>query len=188
LLSAGAGLAQVPPPPAGPAAKAEERPPEAIAIPEIAIRSEQVTSFLRTIEVGHEKDSSVDAIAQELPEIAASNLALLAETNNLLEQGPRKHVLEALADSWRSARASMEARNATLTARASALETDIQKLTGAREIWRRTAEEVSAIQAPATVRDRVQATIAAIDSTQRLVERRRTVLLELQAKGFASSP
>jgi small-conductance mechanosensitive channel len=183
VLSAGAALAQDPPPAAAPASRAEEKPPEAIAIPEIAIRSEQLASFLRTIEAGLEQDPAVDAIAKELPEIAASDLALLAETNSLLEQGPRQRVLEAFADSWRSARTAMEARNATLTERASALEGEIQKLKASRETWQRTADEALASKAPATVRERVQATIAAIDATQLKVERRRTVLLELQAKG-----
>jgi len=53
-LCAGAAPAQDPTPPlaAEPAAKPEERAPQAIPIPEIAIRSEQVTTLLRTIEAG----------------------------------------------------------------------------------------------------------------------------------------
>ena len=183
VILAGAALAQAPPPASPPAAKPEEQPPQAISIPEIAIRSEQVATLLRTIEGSLEKDPAVDAIAQELPELATSDLALLAETNRLLEQGPRQRVLEAIADSWRSARIAMQARNATLTERASALEIEIQTLTAARETWRRTGVEAAAAKAPEAVRERVQATIAAIDSTQRKIERRRDVLLELQARG-----
>jgi len=182
-LCAGAALAQDPQPAALPAAKPEQKAPEAISIPEIAIRSEQVTILLRTMEASLEKDPAVEAIAQELPEVARNDLSLLAETNSVLEQGPRQRVLEAFADSWRSARAAMEARNATLTERASALESDIQQLAAARETWRRTAEVASAAKAPETVRERVQETIAAIDSTQRKIERRRVILLDLQSKG-----
>ena len=183
FLSAGTALAQDPPPSAPPVAKPEQKPPEAIAIPEIAIRSEQVINLLRAIEARLEKDPTVDEIAQELPELVKGDLALLMETNNLLEQGPRQRVLEAVADSWRSARTTMEARNATLTARASALESDIETLTVVRETWRRTAEEASAAKAPDKLTERVQTTLAAIDSTQRKIERRRVSVLDLQAEG-----
>ncbi len=183
VLSAGAALAQDPPPAEAKAAKAEAPPPEVIAIPEIAIRSERVRIILSTIESSLESDPAVDAIAKELPELVAADLALLAETNSLLEQGPRQRVLEAFADSWRSARTAMELRNATLTERANALEADIQLLTETRETWRRTAAEAATAKAPESVRERVQETIAAIDSTQRKVERRREVLLDLQSKG-----
>ncbi len=153
-----------------------------IAIPEIASRSEQITGLLRTVEAGLERDPAVEAIEKQLPELAASNLALLSETNSLLEQVPRQRVLAAIADSWQAARTAMAARNVTLTERASALETDIQKLSAQREIWRRTGEEAAADKAPETVRERAQKTIEAIDSTQRKIERRRVVLLDLQAQ------
>ena len=187
LLSAGAALAQAPPPAAGPvagpAAKPEEQPPEAIAIPEIAIRAEQVTNRLREIEAGLEKDPAVDAIAQELPDLIEGNLTLLAETDSLLEQAPRQHVLNAIADSWQSARAAMAARDATLTKRANALESNIQKLEALRETWRLTSDEASAAKAPEKVRKRIDATLGAIDSTQKKIELRRVVLLDLQAEG-----
>ena len=182
LLSTGAALAQDPPAAAPPAKTPEVRQPEPIPIPEIAIRSEQVTSLLRTIEAGLERDPAVEAIALELPELVAADLALLADTDSLLEQGPRQRVLEAIADSWRSARTAMEARNATLTEAASALEVDIQKLNGQRDIWKLTARELATAKAPESLRERVQATIAAIDATQQRIERRRVVLLDLQAR------
>jgi small-conductance mechanosensitive channel len=182
LLCAGPVLAADPPPAAAPAEKPPEPQPEPIAIPEIANRSEQVTGMLRTVEAALERDPAVEAIEQELPKLSAGNLTLLSETNSLLEQGPRQRVLEAISDSWQAARTAMAARNATLTERASALETDIQKLSRQREIWRRSGEEASADKAPASVRERVQMTIEAIDSTQRKIERRRVVVLDLQAE------
>ena len=86
---------------------------------------------------------------------SSSNLALLSETNSLLEQAPRQRVLEAIADSWQAARTAMAPRNATLTERASALESDIQRLATQREIWQRTGEEALAGKAPESVRERV---------------------------------
>ncbi len=184
ILCAGAAFAQDPPPPpeAAPAANPEEKAPKPVPIPEIAIRSEQVTSLLRTIEAGLEQDPAVDAIARDLPQVVQRDLALLAETNSLLEQGPRQRVLEAIADSWHSARVAMEARNAALTERVGALESQIQRLTTSRETWRLTADEAAASKVPESVQERVQATIAAIDASQRKIEHRRAQLLELQAK------
>ena len=91
-------------------------------------------------------------------------------------------MLNAIADSWQSAQAAMAERDAILTKRARALESTVQKLEALRETWRLTSGEASAAKAPKNVNERVDATIAAIDSTQKKVERRRVVLLGLQAE------
>jgi small-conductance mechanosensitive channel len=184
LLCAGAAPAEKPAPAAEPAAEAEQpKPePEVIAIPEIAIRSEQITGLLRTVEARLGDDPAVDAIEKELPQLVSGNLALLSETNHLLEQGPRQRVLEAIVDSWQAAHTEMTARNTALTKRAKALESDIARLAGQRDVWQRTGEQAIAGKAPETVRDRVQSTLEAIDSTRRKVEGRREVVLELQAR------
>ena len=170
VFCASAALAQEPAPAAEPASKPEEeKAPQAIPIPEIAIRSEQVTTLLRTIETGLEKDpASTERRSSGMWERSA----LLAETNSLLEQSPRQRVLEAVADSWRSARIAMETRNATLTERVSALEPQIQQLAGSRETWQRTGDEAAAAKVPESVRERVQTTIAASFEPAK-VERRR---------------
>jgi len=180
VLFAGVAVAQTPAPEAPPGAKPAQKPLESIAIPEIANRSEQNASLLRAIEAGLEKDAAVDAIADGLSGPVEDDLALLGVTTDRLEQGPRRRVVDGLADSWRAMRSAIAAHNATLTERASALESDIQKLASARELWLRTVEEARAAKAPETVIDRVQSTIAAITETQRNVERRRVVVLELQ--------
>jgi small-conductance mechanosensitive channel len=183
LLCVGAAPAEEPKSGAVPAEKPPEKAaPQPIAIPEIALRSEQVASLLREVEATLEKDSAVDAIARELPGRVDADLGLLDETNRLLEQSPRQRVLEAIADSWKSARTAVEANNATLTDRASKLEVEIQQLTALRETWRLTAENAARQDAPETVRQSARETIEAIDSTQRSVERRREVLLELQSR------
>jgi small-conductance mechanosensitive channel len=180
VVSAGVAFAQSPAPEAPPAAKPEEKPLEIIAIPEIANRSEQNASLLRVIETGLETDAAVDAIAKQLSELVEADLALLDETSDRLEQGPRRQVVDALAESWRTTRSAIAARNATLTGRASALESEIQKLASQRELWLRTAEQARAAEAPGTVIERVESAIAAIATTQKKVERRRAVVLELQ--------
>ena len=68
----------------------------------------------------------------------------------------------------------------TLTARASALESDSQTLESHRALWRRTLVEARATKAPPAVIERVQATITAIAATQKKLEERRAVVLELQ--------
>ena len=182
VAAAGVALAAPPLPAAAPAPAASEgpKPPETIAIPEIATRSEQVTNLLRAIEAELGSSAPVDAIAAELATIVEDDLALASETSERLEQGPRRRVVDALADSWRTTRNDINAKNATLTQRASALETEIQKLVDQRELWQRTAEEARKADAPETTIERVQATIAAIGATQKKVEQQRAIVLELQ--------
>ena len=172
--------APAPPPEDSPAAKPEEKPLERIAIPEIAARSEQTANQLRSIEAEYEQDAAIEAIAAQLPALVERDQALVAETVERLEQGPRRRVVDALADGWRSTRGAIAARNATLTERASRLESDIQKLEQQRDLWQRTAAEALTAKAPETVLERAQATIAAIAATQKKVEARRAVVLGLQ--------
>ena len=80
VVSAGVAFAQAPEPQAEPAEKAAETPPESIAIPEIAMRSEEDASLLRAIEAGLEKDDAVDAIAEAITGLVEDDAALIAET------------------------------------------------------------------------------------------------------------
>jgi small-conductance mechanosensitive channel len=180
VLSGSVAFAQNPAPEAPPAARPAEKPIEAIAISEIANRAEQNAILLRSIEAGLEKDAAVDAIAARLSDLVEEDQAFSAQTAERLERGPRRQVVDSLADSWKATRNGIAEQGATLTQRASALELDIQKLAKQRELWQLTAEGARAAKAPDTVTERVQATIAAITGTQKTVERRRAVVLELQ--------
>lgn len=182
-LAAAAGVAaaaDAPAPAPAPSAKSEQKLPESIAIPEIATRSEQVANLLRSIEAELAKNAAVEQISGQLPALVEDDLTLAQETSERLEQGPRRRVVDALADSWRVTRGNIDAYNVTLTQRAGALEAEIQKLASQRELWQRTEQEVKAADAPETTVERVQATIAAIGATQKKVEQQRAVVLELQ--------
>jgi small-conductance mechanosensitive channel len=185
LLLAGSASSQPPQPPAAqppPAEKAEEKPPGPIPIPEIAIRSEQDTNLVRGLETGLATDAVVDAIARELPGIVDAQVTLVDDTNRMLEQGPRRRVVETLEASWQTAREQATSRNESLTKRADAVEAAIGRLARLREEWQRTAEAARESRAPQTLVERVRSTIAQIDASRKSLENRLTTILELQAR------
>ncbi len=184
-LCASVALAETPPAASSPAAEPpaaepEAKLPETIAIPDIATRAEQNASLRRTIEAEIASDNAVDAIASQLDALVAEDQGLIAETADRLEQGPRRQVVDALNEAWRRSYSQASAQSDTLTKSASALEADLQDLAKQRELWQRTVEEARAAKAPETVIERAQATVAGIAATQKEVERRRDVVLELQ--------
>jgi small-conductance mechanosensitive channel len=164
------------------AQKPAEAPPGPIPLPEIAIRSEQDTNLLRTIESGFGELPAVGAIREALPGLVDAHLSLLAETTRMLEQGARPRVVEALDESWRSARTTVAARNQTLTKQAAALDSEIQKLGRLEQQWQRTAQAAREAKAPQATIERVEATLAEIAATVKDLERRRGSILELQAR------
>jgi small-conductance mechanosensitive channel len=165
---------------APPVARPEPKPPETIAIPEIATRAEQNANLRRTIEAELAKDTLVDTIASQIAALVEDDRDLTAETTDRLELGPRRLVVDALNEAWRRNYSKISAQSATLTKSANVLEADIQELAKQRELWQRTAEAARAAKAPDTVIERAQETVAAIAATQKTVERRRDTVLELQ--------
>jgi small-conductance mechanosensitive channel len=182
LLAATAGAAKEPAGEASAVTAPAEKSPEAIPLPEISLRSEQVAAQLRRI--GRELEAAADADASErtLSTLAASDRALVERTDLTLRQGPQRRVVDALDDAWRARRGGIAKHEAAVAARAAVLEAEIQDLVRQREVWRLTAEQAGSTGAPPALKQRAESTLAAIAATQQALERRRASLLDLQAR------
>jgi len=166
-------------PAATPSAPAE---PPTIAVPDIASRAEELSTFLRQVETGLAPSPQLKAIEDDLPDLSERDADLLADLDRTLEQGPQLHVLQALISSWTRTRNDIAASNTLLTDQAKRLEDMVGELSRRRELWRRTQEEARASGAPAPVLDRVQEALAAISATQKSVDKRRAEILAMQDK------
>jgi small-conductance mechanosensitive channel len=156
--------------------------PPTIAVPDIASRAEELSTFLRQVETGLAPSPQLKAIEDDLPELSERDADLLADLDRTLEQGPQLHVLQALISLWTRTRNDIAASNALLTDQAKRLEDLVGELSRRRELWRRTQDEARASGAPAPVLDRVQETLAAIYATQKSVDKRRAEILAMQDK------
>jgi small-conductance mechanosensitive channel len=155
-------------------------PPPTIPVAEVFARAENLIGQLRTIEGRLAPDPEVQAISADLPAWSERVRRGLAETDQILAQGAPLQTLDQLATSWQARRDALAARNAVLARRALQLESDLEVLTAARDLWTRSAKEARARAAPAPVLTRIRDTLRAIEATRRRVEEERARILALQ--------
>ena len=106
-------------PPATPSAPAEL--PPTIAVPDIASRAEDLSTFLRGVEAGLAPSPQLKAIEDNIPDLSDRDAEQLADLDRILEQGPQLHVVEALLHSWARTRSDIATSNSLLTAQAKRL-------------------------------------------------------------------
>ena len=166
--------------PATPGAPAEL--PPTIAVPDIATRAEELSTYLRSVEAGLAPSPQIKAIEESIPDLSDRDAEQLADMDRTLEQGPQLHVLEALLRTWARTRSDIATSNNLLTDQAKRLEDLVGELGKRRDLWRRTQEDARASAAPDPVLGRVQESLAAISATQKSVDKRRAEILAMQDK------
>jgi small-conductance mechanosensitive channel len=150
-----------------------------IPVPEIAQRAEQVAVLVRTAE-----QSPEDAEVQEIEsQFAAADDWIgrrVVGTAQTLESVPSASALATLTDLWRVMRSRLVAWSNTLTTRATRLEQQVEQVESMRATWSATREAAVQSAAPASVVDRVDATLQGISAARTRVGGRLTHVLGLQ--------
>ena len=150
-----------------------------IPVPEIAQRAEQVAVLVRTAE-----QSSEDAEVQEIESrLAAADDWILRRgvgTTQTLGSLPSANALANLTDLWRVMRSRLVAWSDTLTTRATRLEQQAAQVESMRATWSATREAVTQSAAPASVVDRVDATLGGISAARTRAGGRLAHVLGLQ--------
>jgi potassium-dependent mechanosensitive channel len=150
-----------------------------IPVPEIAQRAEQVAPALRSIDqIAAGPD--VQQIEAQLPVADAWIRERLVGTTQTLASSPSANGLATLTDSWRVMRGRLAGWNDVLTRRATQLQQAAAQLEAMRATW--SASRATAVEshAPATVIERVDATLGAIATAQRSVGERLAHILGVQ--------
>ena len=150
-----------------------------IPVPEIAQRAEQVAILVRTAE-----QSPADVEVQDIEsQLAAADDWIrrrVVGTTQTLGSLPSANALANLTDLWRVMRSRLIAWNKTLTTRATLLEQQVEQVEGMRATWLATREAVAQSAAPASVVDRVDATLQGISAARTRVDGRLAHVLGLQ--------
>ena len=150
-----------------------------IPVPEIAQRAEQVAVLVRTAE-----QSPEDAEVQEIEsQFAAADDWIgrrVVGTAQTLESVPSASALATLTDLWRVMRSRLLAWSNTLTTRATRLEQQVEQVESMRATWSATREAAVQSAAPASVVDRVDATLQGISAARTRVGGRLAHVLGLQ--------
>ncbi len=155
-----------------------------VPIPEIVARSQEVSAALRAMEAGLDSDTSIALAGERLPALAREIDARAGETSRILGAQPSLETLRKIEADWLALNASLPAWKRDLQARATRLETDLERLASFVATWEQTLESAKSSGVPQEILDRVEATIALIRRTRERVERRRAHVLTLQSRVF----
>jgi potassium-dependent mechanosensitive channel len=177
--SAPAGLQPTGPAQATQQAQSVVLPIAPIPIPEIAQRAEQVAILLRTAERSPE-DAEVQKIESQLAAADDWISRRVGSTTQTLGSLPSENALANLTDLWRVTRSRLVAWSETLTTRATRLEQQVQQVESMRASWSATREAVVQSSAPASVVDRVDATLERISAVRTRAGGRLAHVLGLQ--------
>jgi len=156
-------------------------PTTPIAVPEVAQRAEQVAILLRAAEQ-NAADADVDEIATQLAAAGDWIHRHLVGTLQTLASLPSAHALVNLTDLWQVMRSRLVAWSDTLTQRATLLEQQVARLETMRATWSATRQDALRSAPPASVVERIDATLAAIGAARASVEGRLAHVLGLQDK------
>ncbi len=165
-----------------PVASRAAEAPAPISVGEVASRAEETAAFLRTLEAQLPPSPAVARIESELPGLSARLAERSGGTRDSLASRPGLGTLDALADSWESSRLILAAWRETLTTRGVGLDQQRERLGQLRETWRRTRASVRASRSPASVGERIDATLSSLESAQARLETQRTATLVLQER------
>jgi potassium efflux system protein len=154
--------------------------PFVIPVPEVATRAEETGARLRAIEESLQPAEDVQRIDRESAAHSDRIQARFNEHVAALEAGPALRALMQMTATWQAERNTLSAWSQSITGYANELEHEIQELGWQTDSWTATLARARTANAPATVIERIQATLAAIRTTRTDVERYRAQILALQ--------
>jgi small-conductance mechanosensitive channel len=158
-----------------------------IALVDVAVKSDDIAVYLSQVEERSQPGAEVVAIEKGLPAVRTEVHERLTATQRLLAGSPALRDVDNLTEKWRALRSQLEAWNGALTALAIALDQELGGLGQLRAIWRATADEARAQNAPPAVLERIDTTLTAIAGTRKVIEARRRNALELQDEVVAQA-
>jgi small-conductance mechanosensitive channel len=154
--------------------------PVVIPVPEIATRAEETGARLRAIEASLQPTEEVREIDAQSAVRGERIAARFDDHVAALDAGPALRALAHMTATWQAERTTLSGWAQTLTWYANELEGMIQELASRTESWNVTLEQARTSNAPPAVIQRIQETVAAIQTTRRDVERYRAQILSLQ--------
>jgi potassium-dependent mechanosensitive channel len=150
------------------------------SMPDLGTGAEEVAAQLRELT---ESLSDTGALARLEAEVAATTNRAAERWKDmgaLLEGDPRPATLDSLASSWEAFRSQLDDAMGQIDARVRRRAADLETLTRLRYSWARALDLARKAGAPASVQERVQSTLAAIEAARPAIDQRHAHVLVLQ--------
>jgi len=181
LLASALPAAPVPPQPAA-APPAAQPVPAAIAVEDIPLEADRLTTALRALEERIAPTGTARDIEAKLPAMAQRIADAQLETNGQLGAASSMTVLTNLADLWFGIQGDLKAWAERMRARAADVGTALNQLATLADTWTRTRDEARRTKVPSALLKRTDEALDAIASTRAHASARRAAILTLQVK------
>ena len=162
-----------------PSAIPSEPPPAAIPVGEILKRAEEVTAYLRSLDVKLPPDPQIARIESQLPALSERLAQRFERTQQTIESRPPLGIIDEATDSWQSSELGLRAWLDALTARAVWLDEERQRLATLDKTWSLT-RQAPGPKLPVYMVGHVDGIRSALTAAQGRVEAHRVATLRLQ--------
>jgi small-conductance mechanosensitive channel len=162
-----------------PSAIPPEKPPGPIPVGEILKRAEEVTAYVRSLDVKLPPDAQIARIESQLPVLGERLTQRFERTQRTIESRPPLGIIDDMTDSWQSSEIGLRSWLDTLTARAVWLDEERQRLATLDKTWSLT-RQAQGTRLPAYMVGHVDGVRSSLASAQGRVETQRVATLRLQ--------
>jgi small-conductance mechanosensitive channel len=154
----------------------------AIAPADIASEAEATMATLENLNASLEIDQTSQTVGGELPSLISLIEGKFDDTANDLSRQPTLQRLHRLEDEWNALHDELNRWKRDLAKRAQELGGQIARLTELKNTWEATLQSAPAANLPQEVRQRVQSTLAEVQSTLGKFEEHQRLILTLQER------
>jgi small-conductance mechanosensitive channel len=172
-----AGAARLPATPTPVPATPTEAP---VPLEEVALRAQEVTELLEDVDEALQINPEVEKILQEMPAWTSRVDQLQDDAVHVFSRSPSRSSLDLLAGPWQAAANQLNRWKDVLAARGHELQAFVERLDEVQRTWLVTRDVARRADAPASIRQRISETIAAVSESSKRLEDRRDQLLLLQ--------
>src|SRR5262245_43401739 len=150
------------------------------SMPDLGKGAEEVAAQLRELTESLSDTGPLVRLEAEVAATTSRAAERWSETGALLQNNLRPSTLDSLESSWRAIRSQLDDAMDQIDARVRRRTADLETLTRLRESWDRALDLARKANAPASVQERAQSTVAAIEAARPAIEQRHAHMLVLQ--------
>jgi potassium-dependent mechanosensitive channel len=165
---------------AQPAASPDQAAEQAIQLPEIVARAEELNLSLREMNDRLGPDPTLNSIEQFLQTQDELIRARRLEVDEVIAANPTLVELKELEQDWQAKYSQYAAWGQTMTARVKAVEEDVRTLASQHAQWEATLDQIKGADKIKDVIDRIQNSLHEILATRSKANERLTLLVTLQ--------
>jgi potassium-dependent mechanosensitive channel len=167
-------------PPSQPIATPSPAAEQAIELPQIVARAEELNILLREMTERLAPSPILNSIDQSLRSQERSIRARQRDANELIAAGPTLVELQGLEQDWQATKDQYNDWSRALTERVKAVEADARSLADQQAQWRATLDQIRGAHAIKAALDRIRTALNEIQATRSKANEQLTLLVTLQ--------